>query len=634
MSMLKLAVINFKSSFKNYLALIISLAFTILIFLNFQNIIYSHAFDSLGKMNKRNIDIVVQAITIVLCCFMFFFIWYSTNVFLTKRKKEIGIYVFMGLTNQKIGKLYMIETFFIGLSALAIGLIFGLITSQLFQMILMAVSEIAIDIQFDFSLTPILFASTVYLIIYSIFVVKGYISIVRSSVLEMVSATRQNEYVQQNQLTLIIKTILGILILSTGFYFAIKDGGMEVMSNVLLAVVLVIVGIYLLFGGFIPLVFQTLVKNKRFLYQKERNLWINNMIFRIKKNYRTYAIVCILMLCSVTALATGFAMRNRHHNIVHFRNTYTYQVISNQDNLDTTIKDLISQDNTIDYSNHLPILQIDASLWDTLYQDNIYMLVSYSKIKQLALDTHLEFNLSEPKDDEIIQISQLHLLSIITDNSNITETINGKTYKQIDSTTVPYLGSFQENFSFYLVNDEVYKTLKPLGIEYYSYNYHIKDIQNFNASIDALNTLLSETEENYTAYQAIDPNSSDIEWIKVMYSICIFMFMVFILASGSILFMKLYNDAFEEKSRYEILNKIGISSSKLKKAIAKELGFAYSLPFITMSIASYFSVHALSKMMQTNLLSINIISIFVILIFFIVCYLCSVVIYSKNANIK
>lgn len=54
------------------------------------------------------------------------------------------------------------------------------------------------------------------------------------------------------------------------------------------------------------------------------------MIFRMKKNYRTYAIVCVLMLCSVTALGFGFAMKNRNDNISHFENTYTYQVLGSQ----------------------------------------------------------------------------------------------------------------------------------------------------------------------------------------------------------------------------------------------------------------------------------------------------------------
>ena len=170
MKMMKLAFQNFKVSFKNYLSLIISLAFTILVLFNFLNLIDSGILNGLGESNARNIEIVIQVMSFVLGCFMLFFIWYATNVFLTKRKKEIGIYVFMGLTNQKIGKLYAIETIFLGLVALVLGVGFGIITSKLFVMITMAISKISVDISFHFSITPVLITAIIFIIIYAIFV--------------------------------------------------------------------------------------------------------------------------------------------------------------------------------------------------------------------------------------------------------------------------------------------------------------------------------------------------------------------------------------------------------------------------------------------------------------------------------
>ena len=329
--MMDLAFLNFKNGFKNYLSLVISLAFTILVLFNFQNIIYSGAFEVLGTRNKEYIDIIIQMISFILGCFMFFFIWYATNVFLTRRKKEIGIYVFMGLSNEQIGKMYLIETVLIGLSALFLGLIFGAFSAGLFQMVLFVISDVTVDIQFCPKLRPIIITAVIYLAIYLIFVIKGYAGIVRSSVLSMISAAKQNEYVRQNQLLLLIKTILGLGILCAGYYLAVKEGRSDVMANAFAAVVLVTIGVYLLFGGLLPFIFQTLARKKQFLYQKQRILWINNVIFRMKKNYRTYAMVCILMLCSVTALATGFAMRNRYDNIIQFENTYTFQLLGSHE---------------------------------------------------------------------------------------------------------------------------------------------------------------------------------------------------------------------------------------------------------------------------------------------------------------
>lgn len=88
MSMIKLAFQNFKSSFKSYLSLIISLSFTTVILCNFINLVSSGILEQLGESNARNVEIVIQVLSFVIACFMLFFVWYATNVFLTKRKKK------------------------------------------------------------------------------------------------------------------------------------------------------------------------------------------------------------------------------------------------------------------------------------------------------------------------------------------------------------------------------------------------------------------------------------------------------------------------------------------------------------------------------------------------------------------
>ena len=78
------------------------------------------------------------------------------------------------------------------------------------------------------------------------------------------------------------------------------------------------------------------------------------------------------------------------------------------------------------------------------------------------------------------------------------------------------------------------------------------------------------------------------------------MFLVFIFASVSVMFMKLSNDAFEERERYLVMRKLGFAEKTLEKSISKELGTAYILPFIVMVISAYFSVHALERVMHEN----------------------------------
>lgn len=637
MRMMKLALLNFKNSFRNYLSLVVSLSFTILIFFNFQNIIYSDSLAVLGEKNKDYTDMVVQVISFVLVCFMFFFIWYSTNVFLTKRKKEIGIYVFMGLSNQKIGRLYAIETALIGLSALVFGIFSGVFTAGLFQMILLALSDIAVEISFQFRIKPVFITSGVYLAVYFIFVLKGYINIVKSSVLSMLSGTKQNEYVRQNAAVLFVKAIAGGGVLGTGYYLAARESGngVNIMGNLFLAVVFVVIGVYLLFGGLLPLIFQGLAKNKAFLYGKGRCLWVNSVVFRMKKNYRTYAMVCILVLCSVSALATGFAMKNRYENIKIFESVYTFQVLSSQPDLGEELRGIIEDNTEITYSAEIPIIALKEDTVTANENFGTYALVAYSDLKKLAEKVGLAFDFQEPELGQVVRASHLTLLSLITDRSHISVTIGGKAYQQMEEMSIPYLGYLQDKVSFYVVNDEEFEKLAPLGQKLYTYNYRIEDINAFGTVREELRGFREDViDDYYMGIVSMNPFKDTLEWIKISYSLCIFMFMVFILASGSIMFMKLYNDSFEEKERYLVLKKMGMSDKMLQKSIANELGAAYALPFVVMAVSSYFSVHALELIMKADLRIINVVSVLAVFGIFLLCYFLSVWAYQKNVEVS
>lgn len=629
MSLFKLAYSNFKRSVKNYVALIISLSFSIFTFFNFQNIVFSDAMDILKERNGDYITVIIEVISIVLIIFVFFFIWYATNVFLSQRKKDIGIFIFMGLDNTKIGKMYVIEVTMIGVLSLLIGLGSGIVFSKLFTMILLRLSDISIDVSFTFSIVPVLLTVALFMGIFIIMIIKGYINILRSSVLQMLSAAKQNELKEEKGMFSLLKTIIGLGLISGGYYCALLVGDMSSFAYIFYAVILVIVGIYFLYNGVIPFIIRKLSQNKKYLYQKERILWINNLAFRLKKNYRTYAMVTILMICSVTVLATSFAMKQRYDNITHFRSTYSYSIMSNiqLDNNDITRG--ISETNQIDYHNSFNYITLNKDAVKTKFIHNQYGIVSYSQLKRAAKNAKIEFDIPMLKDDEVVNLTRLYLMDISDPQSNPTIEINKERYRVIDEISKSYLGLIQENISTYVVNDNVYEKLKSVGQEYYTYNYKIVNPENYQASISYLESLVEE-DPSYVGYLANDPNGGDIAWVRVMYSICIFLFLVFILASGSIIFMKLSNETFEDKERYTVLKKLGVSNHTLTKSIRNEIRFAYYCPFVLMVISSYFSVHALANVMKTELYAINIISAFVILTIFYLIYKISVLTFKKK----
>lgn len=632
MSLLALAFSNFKRSVREYGALILALAFSIFIFYNFQNVIYSDSMDVLMSMKKDYIDMVVQAASVVFGVFLFFFIWYATNVFLTQKKKEIGIYTFMGLDNVRIGKMYALEAVFIGIFSLAAGLVFGIGFSKLFQMLLMKLSDISVDIRFSLSMKPILVTSAVFVVIFGMMIVKGYYSIKKSSVLDMLSGAKQKEMKPEKIWLTLIKVVLGITVLGAGYAFALDTGDIDSLSNALIAVILVIVGTYLLFGGAIPFFVGRLTSSKTFLYHKERTLWVNNLAYRIRRNYRTYAMVTILMICSVTVLGISIAMKQRYDKTVHFRNTYTYQVISFGKELDgDAVADGISKTNEVEYHSELEYLLLDPSLFHTKFVNTSYGIVSFSQLKEAAMKAGQEFDYPELADHEAIKLSHVILLSLAGWGMEDVQ-ISDKSFQVLADDDTPYLGELQSAMSIYVLSDNMYEELKPLGTVFHVYNYHIADPSNAEASRAYLETLAVQDESGQyqVGVNIFLPEDKESAWIRVMYSLCIFMFATLVLAGVSIIFIKLNNDAYEDKERYGILQKIGIGRDALHRAIRNEIRFTYYCPFVLMAVTSWFSINALGNVMREDLLKVNIYSTLSVLVLFTAVCAVSIRIFSRK----
>lgn len=96
MRLCRLAFQNVKCNLKNYVSLVLSLSFSIMIFYNFQNLVYSDLFAAVGERSKDYSDMLIQMLSLVLGVFIVFFTGYATNVFLTKAEKRNRDFYFYG----------------------------------------------------------------------------------------------------------------------------------------------------------------------------------------------------------------------------------------------------------------------------------------------------------------------------------------------------------------------------------------------------------------------------------------------------------------------------------------------------------------------------------------------------------
>lgn len=174
----------------------------------------------------------------------------------------------MGLDNTKIGRLYALEALFISIFSVVSGLLTGIGFSKLFQMLLFKLSDIQADIQFSVSLRPIFITAVLFLSIFGLMIWKGYRTIVKSSVLQLLSGARQKEMKHEAAALTAVKVCVGIGVLAAGYVCALSTGRLSSLNYGVAAVVLVIAGTYLLFGGAIPWLSGGLQRIKGFCIRK------------------------------------------------------------------------------------------------------------------------------------------------------------------------------------------------------------------------------------------------------------------------------------------------------------------------------------------------------------------------------
>ncbi len=547
MSLFHLAWQNFMMHVRRYGALILSLAFTIFIFFNFENLEYSGSLGGLSADNLEKIKMLIDVVKVVLVCFMVSMIAYASHVFLKSQKKEFGVYVFLGLTSGRISILYMIENLMVGIVSILAGILCGTLW--------------------------------------------GMRSIQKSSVKDLLSASRQNEKVNDSSRFLILKAIIGCAILFTGYYFAIKDGGMDVLGNAMIATVCVILGTYLIFGGFLPFLLQTMQNNKRFLLSHRRLLWVNSLVFRMKQNYRSYAMVSILLICAVTALGCGFTLNHRIEAIQQYSMQYDVQILSLDPNAEAY------------FNERLPEQEMRTIV--PVAEKNEQLFVPYSSVSS--------FDISEPKENECILLSKRILLSLYTDPTHNSTELEGRKLTCIEDVRTAVLGFMQDKMEVpvYVINDSLFDQVFPQNERLYLYNYKFEG--------DEPNIEISTEDPMVVGIFQMDENNDSYVWLNTIFTFCVFLFIVFLIAACSILFIKQYNDSFEEIEAYRLLQKIGVDRKVLKHSIIMECSFQFGLDFLIMCISSCFSLMALSKVAGDPLGSVFVISNLIILLFMILC---------------
>lgn len=377
MSIFQIAYNNFKNNIKVYTMFFISMVFSVVILSNFMILMDGDALRYLGTLNEKYTKLLLQMLTSILVIFMFFFIWYSSNIFLINRKKEIGIYTFMGLDSATIGEIYFIEIMLIGLSSCFLGTGIGIVLSKFFQMIVFKLAEFNINVTFNVTVNSIVYTVLIFLGIFLFMSIKGFISIIKSNVIDLLNDSKKTEKMPKINWKIYIASFVSLMLIIVGYYLILHN-----KMNAVTTLLLVCLGTYGLFGTVLPVVFDFFIKRKSILYNGENIITINNLAYRLKKNYTTYATIAILTACTVTVLGTSVAMRASYSESDANNRLYSISFSSpNEITSKEKIKDVLSVVGEEEYELSTKVLKAKETLKDAPdYNNSNYIILSYKQL--------------------------------------------------------------------------------------------------------------------------------------------------------------------------------------------------------------------------------------------------------------
>lgn len=235
---------------KDYMVLLIGLVISISIFYMFQTMAMNSEFT---KDNS-----LISSIRLVFCrcntiIFHYCILYYICQLFLAHIKKKRTRYVHDAwCKKKKVAQLLFIETFGMGIVSIIIGILVGMLLASVAGNFLMNGMEISAKGSYASVYTPaILVTAIFFLILFFITGLMNSVRLLRKTELELIREDETLDEVKKSKTRIIIMTVLGVLLVSTGYYFMIN---VKIYAELgfIIATIVTTLGTYFIFSSLLP----------------------------------------------------------------------------------------------------------------------------------------------------------------------------------------------------------------------------------------------------------------------------------------------------------------------------------------------------------------------------------------------
>lgn len=595
----------------------------------------------------------------VIAIFSIIFLFYTNSFLIRQRYREFGLYNILGMNKQNVCMIMVWESIFVGGLAIVTGLAAGILLSKGAELVLFNLVHMDISFDLRISAVSVFYTITGYIIIYLMLLLNSVIKVWFAKPLDLLKSNRVGEKMPKRTW---VYAAVGMVLLGAAYYLAVSiKEPLTALMYFFLAVIMVIIGTYALFMAGSVVLCRILQKNKRYYYQPNHFISVSSMMYRMKRNGAGLASICILltmvlvMLSSTTSLYFGIedSLVGRYPHSVNVVVGFSDVEDLNSENLKKLYEAVRENSPEVketdcytvggtsglfsDQGINLDVTSVDVSIND------------YEQVGTLQVMSLEEYNRLCDADETLNADECLLYANRITYDSDTFTIVDGSSYKvkkmldncvkdgDLDSMMNPSMIMVVSDFEECLktVSDFRTRTEGTVMALRWKCGYDVESTEQETKEAEAIEESLARLSETksvdglifYSVDSREDNRESFYDLNGSLFFLGIVLSTVFLLAAVMIIYYKQLSEGYEDYTRYEIMQKVGMTKQDIRKSINSQMLTVFFSPLLMAGLHLCFAFPFLWKIMmmfglnnRTLIIAITVICYIIFGIFYAVVY--------------
>jgi len=561
----------------------------------------------------------------VIGIFAVMFLFYTHSFLVRRRKKEFGLFNILGMGKRHLARVLFFENLMIAGIAIVGGLAMGIVFSKIAELAMVNVLRGDVTFGFSVSLPGIRNTVLFFLGIFTLIFLNTLRQISFSKPIELLGSEKTGE--KQPKARWIIAT-LGILLLGFAYVTAVSiKNPIAAIRWFFIAVIMVIVATYLLFIAASVALCKVLKSIKGYYYRTNHFVSVSSMAYRMKRNGAGLATICILSTMVLVMISSTLCLNLSMEKSL--REIYPREIIvrvrlgsdvgvlglDRQNLVDLVTESASAQsvtpDKVLNYETAEFTVKLDGDRFDFNINDDFYESPEYWSIYVMSIQEYNRLNGS----NESLEPGEV-----------LIQTTNGQYNNELINFGDIATYRVKKHLSEFAFNGRVEMVLTPTMF------VCVSDLKNFaeqiqaekNASLiwyysfdvggnDALQTRVYDSFIQKSEAMMQDSNSN-VTWIGVnslavvraetygiyggMFYLGVLLSIVFVLATVLIIYYKQVSEGYEDRERFDIMQKVGMTRKEIRKAVNSQVLIVFFLPLLTAGLHLAFAFPFVSKFLK------------------------------------